>query len=85
MIDKGFQNNKLWLVTQKKPETNVIETLSLDYDDTTQEWFTSLDDLRDKNVEIISITPYEHEQVGRKTIIKNLYILKIEDPDCPIE
>ena len=85
MFDKGFLNDKVWLASDEKPEKFLIEKLALQYDESSQEWFTTLKKIGYKGVEIVSITPYEQEQVGRKTRIKNLYILKIQDPDVSLE
>ena len=85
MFDKGLLNDRIWLVFEENPNKQLIEKLALKPDEATQGWYTTLQDISGKGVEIVSVTPYEQEQVGRKVIIKNLYILKIEDPYLPLE
>ena len=81
MVDKGFSIDKLWLASDEKPDKFLIETLALQYDEVSQNWFTNLKEIGYRGAEIIFIAPYEQEQIGRKTIIKNFYILKIQDLD----
>ena len=81
MVDNGFLNDKLWLASDEKPDKFLIEELALQYDETSQKWFSNLKEISYRGAEIVFIAPYEQEQVGRKTIIKNFYILKIQDLD----
>lgn len=80
----GLLNDKIIYIGEE-PANNHCKKLKLQKDPESGEWFTYLGRLSAEEAELISITPYEEEQVGRKTRIKHIYIFKVEEADKVIE
>lgn len=83
MYDKGLLDDQINLVQMDEKSSDSIAKLldlEIDLDPTTNNLCTTLRKMGAKGAELISVTPYEKEEVGRKTRIKNIYIFKIEDP-----
>ena len=83
--DTGLLNDKIIYVGESDPAENHRKLLNLQKNPETGEWFTYLGSLIAERAELVSVTPYEEEQIGRKIKRKNIYIFKVEEADAYIE
>jgi len=83
LFDDGNPGNTLYLASME-PSKELIQKLGLEKSESNHRWYTKIDMLPN-DIEIVFVTPYEHEPMGARTRIKNIYICEFSDLDSYLE